>query len=617
MALSQLLIGLVSLCLTYGVSPVLARSTDKVPYCPVFYDSPPPRNCQPVPETFLDFISSGREVPQAEIEVLEDAFEALAVLQQVYFDSEAGTWPLANDWTAAVHETVMAGTLTTLTKALGSIHLSPFNDWTAKENLISFYYSQLVGSYFGQDILSIRGEAYDDILWVVLGWLEAVQFVTTHSELHYPAQATNSTGSRSLEEAIKSLPWHGNHWMPAFAHRSRVFWGLATSGWGDDLCHGGMTWNPRLRPYKNAITNELWISASVSMYQYFPGDNYSSPFVASSLYPSKDPAHLAAAIVGYKWLKDVNMTNARGLYVDGYHIDFSIPGNVECDMRDEMVYTYNQGVILTGQRGLYSVTGSPSYLEEGHNLIQSVINATGWSLEHNTPHDDISVYPPGVLPPWHGLGRGGVLEEQCDSSATCSQDSQTFKAIYFHHLVAFCTDLEPISAGPHRVINKRAYQRLRTAHIESCRSYLGWVHHNVLAAMETVDLNGQFGMWWGAGLFNNTVVTRGGDGIDHSAENVTDYRNQGTPNDEIWGQDTQWLPGSGRWMPGEPNPIIDQSGSNTDQQVLSRLSGRAKRVPDPLTDPNSRGRGRTGETQIGGLALLRAFWELSQLGRDE
>jgi hypothetical protein len=158
MALSQLLIGLVSLCLTYGVSPVLARSTDKVPYCPVFYDSPPPRNCQPVPETFLDFISSGREVPQAEIEVLEDAFEALAVLQQVYFDSEAGTWPLANDWTAAVHETVMAGTLTTLTKALGSIHLSPFNDWTAKENLISFYYSQLVGSYFGQDILSIRGE---------------------------------------------------------------------------------------------------------------------------------------------------------------------------------------------------------------------------------------------------------------------------------------------------------------------------------------------------------------------------------------------------------------------------------------------------------------------------
>ena len=39
-----------------------------------------------------------------------------------------------------------------------------------------------------------------------------------------------------------------------------------------------MSWNPYLEPYKNAITNELFISASIGMYLYFPGDDNDSPF---------------------------------------------------------------------------------------------------------------------------------------------------------------------------------------------------------------------------------------------------------------------------------------------------------------------------------------------------
>lgn len=85
------------------------------------------------------------------------------------------------------------------------------------------------------------------------------------------------------------------------------------------------------------------------------------------------------------------MTNSQGLYVDDYHINVSKKGNVECDVRDEMVYTYNQGVMLTGQRGLWAVTGSPSYLHDGHELIRAVIEATGWDLLRDAPVDGASV----------------------------------------------------------------------------------------------------------------------------------------------------------------------------------------------------------------------------------
>lgn len=376
-----------------------------------------------------------------------------------------------------------------------------------------------------------------------------------------------------------------------------------------------MTWNPRLEPYKNAITNELWISASISMYRYFPGDNYTAPWISSQGFPEKDPAHLAAAIEGYKWLKGINMTNNQGLYVDGYHISAK-PGNIECDKRQEMVYTYNQGVILTGQRELWAVTGSASYLEEGHKLIQSVINATGWDLKRNKPVDDLKHLPPGWLPQWRGLGRGGIMEEQCDASGTCSQDGQTFKGIFFHHFTAFCAALDPVDIKSGLIVDARAYHNVKNAHADACRSYYGWIKHNAQAALNTRDAQGKFGMWWGADIFNNAMATLDNDGIDHEAENTTDYRNLGTPEDNTWGRHGKWLPGSG----GMGEVQFADMFQPESEQVLSRVD-RSRRVGAKARsthnsdgkDPNDRGRGRRVETQIGGIALMRAYWEMSNL----
>ncbi|KAI5467528.1 glycosyl hydrolase family 76-domain-containing protein [Mariannaea sp. PMI_226] len=585
-------------------------------HCPIVYYEKP-KGCNAPPDIFLDFSFNASAALLADSQALDYAVQAMVVMQDHYFVSDYSTWPTAIDWTSAVTGTVITGLLTTLSKSSVSIALSGSGDsssWKAKENLISSYYGQVVSSYYGQDILSLRGEAYDDMLWVALEWVEAIKFIRTHADLHYPHGDSIDIGPETgLSEIMAHTHWHGENWFSSFAHRSRIFWNLASRGWDTKLCDGGMVWNPRLYPYKNAITNELWISASVSMYHYFPGDNFTSPWLASAKFPKKDPAHLQAALDGYEWLMGVNMKNEFGLFVDGYHIDRRRPGNTKCDLRDEMVYTYNQGVLLTGQRGLWAISGRVSYLKDGHDLIQSVIEATGWDLKNKKPAEDLEAVPSGRLPTWKGLGRGGIIEDMCDASGTCSQDGQTFKGIFFHHLATFCSPLDPVRVQDGMKVDKRGYERVRTAHTNTCKSYLDWLKHNVDAALRTRDKSGLFGMWWGAGIFD-AVVTLDSDGIDHSAANATDYRNQGTPVDEMWGETRPWTPGSEHWRMLESasgqQKLLQQS--DKDQDDTSDLENDGAKNRQSRQDPNARGRGRTLETQLGGLALLRAYWELSQ-----
>ncbi|KAM0258488.1 hypothetical protein ACHAQJ_003827 [Trichoderma viride] len=555
-------------------------------------------DCRPPPDTFFNTTINAFASDKAGIEILEDAFSALAVLQNQYYQIGRNTWPSAIDWTAAVTETVVSGMLSTLTRSLDSVvpGVTP-SVREAHENLISSIYDQIVGYHFEQDIVAIRDQAFDDILWVVLGWIEAMNFVQSHDSLHFPKAEhnPNATVPTDIHVALASLPWRGHFWIPSFQGRAKSFWQLGAQGWDTALCHGGMVWNPRLEPYKNAITNELYVSASISMYQHL--NNGSAV--------DKNPLHLQAAIEGYKWLVNSNMTNDKGLFVDGFHVNRREHGNVECDVRDEMVYTYNQGVLLTGQRGLWDVTGSPSYLADGHNLIQAVIKATGWSLKTNQPLDLVEMSP--KLPKWRGLGRGGILEERCDASGTCSQDSQTFKGIYFHHLNAFCRPIEWDNMDDHDTTNMDSLNRVKAAHRSACRAYLGWIKHNALAALRTRDSRGRFGMWWGPGLFGNIDVSPERDGIDHDAANTTDYRNQGTPKDEIWGPSTRWLPGTRK------GALEKQATSELGQNNMDTVESMEKLMGKPhQSDPNDRGRGRTVETQVGGVALLRAYWDISQ-----
>ncbi|KAL1596654.1 hypothetical protein SLS60_009302 [Paraconiothyrium brasiliense] len=534
--------------------------------------------------------------------------DALSVMQDQYFSLWLGKWTTAIDWTAAVIGTHLAATLSSLSRSLSYTVLDTVDktqnlDFKAQmvESEINKYFGHLITYYFGQDYFSIRMQAYDDMLWVVLGWLEAIQLIKTHSERHY---SDYGNGTRA---------WHAQQFIPAFAHRARVFYELAEEGWDWVLCGGGMTWNPQLLPYKNAITNQLYISASISMYLHFPGDDNCSPFMGaaerhqtdwnlfhakeqgstfacseSDHKPKYDPKYLTNAINGHNWLANSGMLNAQGLYTDGFHISGYAQNHskTECDERNEMVYTYNQGVILSGLRGLWEATGRISYLNDGYELVGNVIRSTGWTdvdfpSVTFTDHQDPSPSPTHANEASQTTNRGtlgtnGVLTELCDPMGTCTQDSQTFKGIFFHHLTAFCAPLPTFPAQ--RDKTHHASDDIYNLHRKSCDAYAPWVIRNAQAALETRDEDGKFGAWWGAGNSEGQVE------VDEVLpRDALDYRN-------------------------DPGLLLTSNFSSMLSEGMQELVEKRTRIDDE--DPNERGRGRTVETQGGGIAVVRAMWEI-------
>lgn len=522
-------------------------------------------------------------------------FDSIEVMQSQFFEVWQGTWPSASDWTAAVMSTQLSATLSVMSQFQADRAKMKARDDDSSisvgtqsfdyENLINQYFTQIASFYFGQSAFTLRMQAYDDMLWVTLGWLESIQFINLHTRLHSAARAD-----------LKGSAWYGRQFVPQFAHRARIFYDLASRGWDTSLCDGGMIWSPYLIPYKNAITNQLYITASINMYLYFPGDDNSSPFVYKDDVrrltglppaPAHDPKYLEAAVKAYRWLRTSNMRNENGLYTDGFHITGwrggknGTNGSQKCDIRDEMVYTYNQGVLLSGLKGLWEATGVTYYLDDGHELIQNVITATGW---HNRDHPD------GWK--WAGIGRNGILEEACDSTGSCNQDGQTFKGIFFHHLSIFCTPL----------LNEESYTdkdvdtvglNINALHMKRCQGYRNWIKHNANAAYLARDDRGRFGTWW------SRPYSHHGNVYEERAEREADilpneHRNEGLQEyDDARSHEAI-----------KPPSLTDYRGDQP--------------ASDPRRyDPNNRGRGRTVETQSGGVAVLRALWQSIELEKNE
>jgi hypothetical protein len=537
-----------------------------------------------------------------DLEALNNAIGALRVMQEEHYAPWLGTWPTAIDWTAAVMGSHVSGALHSMSRGLGELKYATID----RENEIARYFSETVGAYFGQDAFAIRQQAFDDMLWVVLQWLDAINFIDLHSGLHFAPR-----------DPAHGQQWHGNTWTTAFAHRARIFWELASQGWDTALCGGGMIWNPRLTPYKNAITNELFIAASIEMYLHFPGDSNDSPYKedrakygleTTGARSPHDPVFLKAAKDGYDWLQSSGMMNEHGLYADGFHISGwrRNGSNVDtrCDQLSHTIYSYNQGVILTGQLGLWQVTGDPSYLADGHKLIRSVIAATGYDFDADRPIDTMLDLKPGELPPWRGLGRAGIMEDTCDASGICSQDGQTFKGIFFHHLSQFCSLSDILSTS----------SSVPPSHTAACKAYSGWVRHNAMAALLTRDEKGRFGMWWTAGILGWNAADRPEipENVSYVAQDIEsfDYRTKGVPNHELWARDVLLPQEIGKrhdrsiYMDRLQQQFLDGAAGDSDEHKARYLITK---------DFNDRGRGRTVETQGGGVAVLRALWEISRL----
>jgi len=448
-----------------------------------------------------------------------------------------------------------------------------------------------IAYYYTEPAHSLSHQAYDDRLWVALNWLESIKTIRDHSDRHY-----------RFAPGGDDLPWHGEQFIPAFAHRARKFWEFAAEGWDEKFCGGGMLWNPRFAPYKNAVTNELSIAASVGIYLHYAGENInaswqrSSEGTGGSLGSERfNRTYLHTAIRAYDWLQQSNMTNDQGLYVDGYHISHLRLNNTICDVRNEMIYTYNQGILLSGLRDLWEATGNITYLLNAHALVSAVINATGWDLASQRPE----LRRKGL---WAGLGEGGILQDRCDVHGACNQDAQMFKGIFLLHFAAFCQLLPVVARVPGRTFG--AGVEIAALHRRSCGEYRAWVEWNARGALGSRDEEGRMGGWWG-GRSGSKV-----EGEGAMPEGAVDYRNDaGELLGEVWQREQ-----SEHFVPAAEQQVL--SADSTLRRVgIYDVGDKSREGLIQRSDPKDRGRGRTVETHSGGVAVLRALWELKDLER--
>lgn len=498
--------------------------------------------------------------------------DVLETMQATYFN---GTyWPTTIQWIGAFIDTLVAASERSFTIAVIEYDGHVPGSQTSPEQIqadIQNYYDQIEGYYSGEDVNQIFDAAYDDAQWVVLEWLEAIKFINRYDEY-----AQSDLGQEDIAR---------------FAHRAHIFYNIVQDKFDTALCDGGLTWNPALEPYKNAITNELFVSSSIGMYLYFPGDDNSDPYPSptyanatnSTLPPLRalhahDPLLLDNAIKEYEWFKTHNFTNEQGLIVDGFHIS---DNQTTCDERNEMVYTYNQGVVLSGLRQLWEATGQTQYLEDGYDLIDVVINATGWNAKD---YDEAGQ--------WAGLGRNGIMEEYCDAPANCSQDAQIFKGIYFHHLDLFCEPL-PTQTALIPDLTHAASADLAAEHAANCESYTPWIKHNAHAALSTRNGSKIIGGWWGASYVNKTQ----GSWPEWSAP---------MPEGSVDEWNHPSVLGQPPWVCRGPHGCHGHDRRSIGPNMAKLFRSRKRQA-----EPNDGGWGRTVETEASGLGVVKAASDFS------
>ncbi|MFE1332685.1 glycoside hydrolase family 76 protein [Streptomyces microflavus] len=150
-------------------------------------------------------------------------------------------------------------------------------------------------------------------------------------------------------------------------------------------CGGGVQWATD-KPYKNAITNELYIQLSAALHNRVAGDT----------------TYLQRAKDGWAWFRASGMINSGNTVNDGLRDD--------CTNNGDTTWTYNQGVILAALAELNRATGDATLLTRARTLADA---------------STTSAY----------LNPGSTLHEPYEPDGTgCTSDGDSFKGAYVRGL---------------------------------------------------------------------------------------------------------------------------------------------------------------------------------------
>ncbi len=242
-------------------------------------------------------------------------------------------------------------------------------------------------------------------LYETTGWwnsancIEAlIEDIIANNDLQYLAALTNTfnlnSGGNFLNSYYDDEGWWCLSWIRAyditgntdFLNMAKTIFADLTTGWDTNTagCPGGIWWN-KTHSYKNAIPNELFLTAAVRLHQRTPGDAGSG-------------SYFYWATNEWTWFKASGMINSQNLVNDGLN---------GCVNNGQTTWTYNQGVILGGLTDLYKVTGNVTYLNQATAIASAAIASL--------------------------VDGHGVLREPCESG-DCGGDGTEFKGIFQRNL---------------------------------------------------------------------------------------------------------------------------------------------------------------------------------------
>jgi predicted alpha-1,6-mannanase (GH76 family) len=216
-------------------------------------------------------------------------------------------------------------------------------------------------------------------LWRSTGWWNAanalhvvVDFMARTGDRSYSGDVENTFQRNRrggfLNEFYDDEGWWALAWIRAFEVTSearyldaaqRLFADMQR-GW-DSACGGGIWWNKQRR-YKNAISNELFLSIAARLSQH-------------------DGNTLDWAKREHEWLLQSGLVNERFLINDGLTPD--------CKNNKGVTWTYNQGVILGALVALRAQTEDETLLDLACRIADATIGTLteehGILVEPNEP----------------------------------------------------------------------------------------------------------------------------------------------------------------------------------------------------------------------------------------
>jgi predicted alpha-1,6-mannanase (GH76 family) len=271
---------------------------------------------------------------------------------------------------------------------------------------------------------------YDDEGWWALAWIDAYDLTGDESYL----TAANDI-FQDMTGAWDDVWGGGIYWGKHDGQPDRTGASAVPHGWTG--------------PYKNAIANALFVTVAAALSARYRNRNQ----------PGTDhAAYLQWALRGWKWFSSprpegVAMLNEANLVNDS-------PDNRGVNNNTESIWSYNQGVMLSGLCDLASLTGDESYTGWAEKIADSFIK----NPVHVVPRSGERSGP--VSPPNQSGVIDGTLHEynDCDpddggpfpEGAEPGIGTTVFKGIFIRNLARLYSRTGKASYGEFITANARS-----------------------------------------------------------------------------------------------------------------------------------------------------------------